>query len=98
MSFSKVLSFVVPKYFQAKTKLEVNAKKVDAVMRAVESQAKGEVERVDGVKLWADEHSWVLVRPSGTEPIVRIFAEAETREKADQLVKKFSRIVKSAST
>jgi phosphomannomutase/phosphoglucomutase len=97
MSFSKVLSFVVPKYFQAKTKLEVNPNRIDAVVRAVERQAKGEVEKVDGVKLWADEHSWVLVRPSGTEPIVRIFAEAETQEGADRLVKRFVRVVKSAS-
>jgi len=97
MSFSKALSFVVPKYFQAKTKLEVNPKRRDTVMRAVEKQAKGEVERVDGMKLWTDEHSWVLVRPSGTEPIVRIFAESETQEGADQLVKRFVRVVKSAS-
>ena len=97
MSFSRALSFVVPKYFQSKTKLEVNAKKVDAVMRAVEKQSRGEVERVDGIKLWADEHSWVLVRPSGTEPIVRIFAESDTQDGAEQLVKKFVRVVKSAS-
>ena len=98
MSFSKIVSFVVPKYHQAKTKIEVNRGKVEAVMRAVERQAKGQVERVDGVKVWADEHSWVLVRPSGTEPIVRIFAESDTMEGADQLVKKFVRIVKSASS
>ena len=97
MSFSKALSFVVPKYHQAKTKVEVNPKKAEGVMRAVERQAKGEVERIDGVKLWASEHSWVLVRPSGTERIVRIFAESETQEGADQLVKKFVRVVKSAS-
>ena len=97
MSFSKALSFVVPKFFQAKTKLEVGRKKVDAVMRAVERQAKGEVERVDGIKVWADERSWVLIRPSGTEPIVRIFAESDTQEKADQLLKKFGKIVKAAS-
>jgi len=97
MSFSKALSFVVPKFFQAKTKLEVNHKKVDAVMRAIERQAKGEIERVDGVKVWTDEKSWVLIRPSGTEPIVRIFAESDTQEKADQLLKKFGKVVKTAS-
>ncbi len=97
MSFSKALSFVVPRYFQSKTKLEVPPRKVEAVMRAVERQAKGEVEKVDGVKLWAGEHSWVLIRPSGTEPIVRIFAEADSQEGADLLVKKFSKVVGSAS-
>jgi len=97
MSFSKVLSFVVPKYYQAKTKVEVGPKMLDAVMRAVERQAKGDVERVDGIKFWASEHSWVLVRPSGTEPVVRIFSEAETQEAADQLAKRFAKVAASAA-
>ncbi len=97
MSFSKALAFVVPRYSQAKTKVEVPPKTVESVMRAVERQAKGEVERIDGIKLWTSDHSWVLVRPSGTEPIVRIFAEAEAQEVADQLVKKFAKVVRSAS-
>ena len=97
MSFSRALAFTVPKFFQSKTKLEVEAKRVDAVMRSVERKAKGEVERVDGIKVWTDEHSWVLVRPSGTEPIVRIFAESDTQERADLLVRKFAKLVKAAS-
>ncbi len=97
MSFSKALAFVVPRYYLAKTKLEVGPKKVEHVMKAVERLAKGDSERIDGVKLWTGDHSWILVRPSGTEPIVRIFAEAETQQDADQLVKKFAKIVKSAA-
>ena len=97
MSFSKTLAFVVPRYFQSKAKLEVNPGKVGAAIKSVERQARGEVEKVDGVKVWADEHSWVLVRPSGTEPIIRIFSEAETQDAADQLVRKFAKIVKAAS-
>ena len=97
MSFSKALSFVVPRYYQAKTKVEVNPKKVEAVMHSVERQAKGEVERIDGIKLWANEHSWVLVRPSGTEPIIRIFAESDSQEGADSLIKKFVKVAKAAS-
>lgn len=98
MSFSKALAFVVPKFHQAKTKVEVNHKKVEAAMKAVERQAKGRVERTDGIKAWTDEHSWVLVRPSGTEPIIRVFAESDSQEGADQLVKKFAKIVKTASS
>lgn len=97
VAFSRALSFSIPTFYQVKTKVEVDRKKVDAVMKAVERQAKGEVEKVDGIKIWTDEHSWVLVRPSGTEPLVRIFAESDGQEKADALVKKFTRVVKSAS-
>jgi phosphomannomutase / phosphoglucomutase len=98
IAFSKALSFAVPRFYQAKSKVEVNQKKIEAIMRAVEKQAKGEVQRIDGIKVWTDERSWVLIRPSGTEPVIRIFAESETQEGADQLVKKFARVVAAASS
>jgi phosphomannomutase / phosphoglucomutase len=97
MAFSKAVSYSIPRFFQGKTKLEVDRNEVESVMHEVERQAKGEVERVDGLKIWTDEHSWVLVRPSGTEPIIRIFAEAETQEKVGATLKKFVKIVKGAS-
>lgn len=97
MAFSRAVSFLVPTYYQSKTKLPVESKKVELVMRAVERQGGGEVERIDGLKIRTDEHSWVLVRPSGTEPIVRIFAESDSQEGAERLLKKFSRVVKTAS-
>jgi phosphomannomutase/phosphoglucomutase len=97
MAFSRALAYSVPRFFQAKTKIEVDKKKVDSVMRAVERLTKGEMERIDGIKVWTDEHSWVLVRPSGTEPLIRVFAESESQERADLLVKKFAKVVKTAS-
>lgn len=46
-----------------------------------------EVDRQDGLRLaWPDERRWAHLRPSGTEPIVRIIAEAPTRQEAVQLV------------
>ncbi|MBN2335121.1 phosphoglucosamine mutase [Candidatus Bathyarchaeota archaeon] len=48
-----------------------------------------DVNTLDGVKLtWADG-SWVMVRPSGTEPIARIYAEAETEEKVAALIQEY---------
>jgi phosphomannomutase/phosphoglucomutase len=40
---------------------------------------------IDGVKIWYDD-GWVLIRPSGTEPIFRIFAEAKKQERAEELM------------
>ncbi len=97
MALSKALSFSVPTYYQAKSKLPVDGRKVGAVMKAVEKQAGSGADRLDGVKVRTGEQSWVLVRPSGTEPIVRIYAESNSQEDADRLVKKFARIVRSAS-
>jgi phosphomannomutase / phosphoglucomutase len=47
---------------------------------------------VDGVKAYFDD-GWLLVRPSGTEPICRIFAESRHPERARQLVDEGIRLV-----
>ena len=42
----------------------------------------------DGVKLYLeDETSWVLVRPSGTEPLLRIYFESDSLEKIEKFKK-----------
>ncbi len=44
-------------------------------------------DRSDGLRLaWPNEGCWLHIRPSGTEPVVRLIAESPTREKAQQLV------------
>ena len=45
------------------------------------------IDRIDGVKFLFDDHSsWLLMRPSGTEPLVRIYAEAESKSDVDALL------------
>ena len=43
----------------------------------------------DGIKINFDPKNWVMVRPSGTEPIVRIYAEAESQDKLDTLMSEY---------
>jgi phosphomannomutase len=43
-------------------------------------------DRRDGVKFMLEGDAWVMMRPSGTEPLVRIYAEAETTEEVDALL------------
>lgn len=40
---------------------------------------------IDGVKVISDDF-WLLVRPSGTEPLLRIMLEAKTKDKAEELL------------
>ncbi len=40
----------------------------------------------DGVKYVLDDDSWLLIRPSGTEPLLRIYAEAHNRQEVQQLL------------
>jgi phosphomannomutase len=50
---------------------------------------------LDGVKAYRDG-GWVLVRRSGTEPIIRIFAEAKQPEIADRLIRDTMKTLEAA--
>ncbi len=45
-----------------------------------------EVQTLDGVKLVAEDESWLLIRPSGTEPVLRLYAEAPTVDQVSRLL------------
>lgn len=42
------------------------------------------INKIDGVKLYFDDGSWILVRPSGTEPLLRIYIECDSLEKLEE--------------
>jgi phosphomannomutase len=46
-----------------------------------------ELGRKDGIKLYLEEGSWVLLRPSGTEPLIRVYIETNSPEKLTQIAK-----------
>ena len=50
---------------------------------------------IDGIKILKNPKSWVMIRPSGTESIIRIFGEAETQEKLDSLMLEYLQKSKS---
>ena len=49
----------------------------------------------DGIKIVTNSKNWVMIRPSGTEPIIRIYVEAESQQKLDTLMSKYLQKVKS---
>ena len=44
------------------------------------------INRIDGVKFLFDNNAWMLMRPSGTEPMVRIYAESENKKDLEELL------------
>jgi len=52
------------------------------------------IETIDGIRLKFTDNSWVLLRPSGTEPVLRVSVEAKTEEDADFKCKKSLDLVK----
>jgi phosphomannomutase/phosphoglucomutase len=83
---SKLLS-ELPKYFIKKGKIECKEELKQKVLeKLVELTSDLNISTIDGVKMWFGDKSAILIRPSGTEPIYRLYAEAKNREKAAQLV------------
>ncbi|HEX7547250.1 MAG TPA: phosphoglucosamine mutase [Gemmatimonadaceae bacterium] len=77
-----------PRYAIIKDKLAKPDTPLDSVYAALRSAfPDAEVDTQDGLRLgWPDR--WVHVRPSGTEPVVRVIAEAPTRADAQQLIER----------
>jgi len=82
------LSGELGRYEIVKEKLPRPSQPLDAVYDELAARfPDAEADRQDGLRLsWAARKSWAHLRPSGTEPIVRIICEAPTREEAVGLV------------
>jgi phosphoglucosamine mutase len=74
---------VMPRFPQAKRNVEVSS-------RALPQAILDEAERLNAD---LDGSGRVLVRPSGTEPVVRVLGEAETPEEADRLCASIAALV-----
>ena len=85
-----------PSYFMSKKKIDLNPSiDVDAILDAMEAKyAHEQISTIDGVKIDFPSE-WVHLRKSNTEPIIRIYTEAPSQEKADVLADKIIDEIKS---
>lgn len=85
-----------PQYSISKNKIELTPDiDVDAVLEAVKVKYEREkITDIDGVKIDFKD-SWVHLRKSNTEPIIRIVAEAHTMVEAEELVDQIKEVIKS---
>ncbi len=81
----------IPKYLMVKDKILLNSKiDFDSLESIFDCD---EINRLDGIKFsWSNK--WIHIRKSNTEPIIRIFAEAPTKDKVDELVNTLKNYVK----
>ena len=83
----------LPVYYPLKTKLPATRQQaLCAVEKVKEYFSNYRQVTIDGVKVLGDGF-WVLVRPSGTEPVVRIMLEARTPEDAEKLLDEVKRVI-----
>ena len=86
--FYHILDFM-KKYHQIRDKIEYQSDCHDELLRIISSKMKekfGNLETLDGLKVIIDEHSWVLVRKSNTENVIRVSVESDSLEKARNIL------------
>jgi phosphomannomutase/phosphoglucomutase len=84
-----------PKLFKDKDKtLCPNHLKDEALELLVTKVDAPEINTMDGVKLVYGDGSWILFRPSGTEPVFRLYAESVSEERVKELIESHKEIVK----
>ncbi|WP_462316052.1 phosphoglucosamine mutase [Methanobrevibacter sp.] len=78
----------LPVYYASKTKIECPDDEKEFVMASIADEIQKttdfELDLTDGVKILKGD-GWVIIRPSGTEPIFRCFAESDSQKKADEM-------------
>jgi phosphomannomutase / phosphoglucomutase len=95
-SFSKHIT-ELPQTFQYKTKFVCPSRDiVERVIKiCIEHGSHKQVEKLDGAKIWIDDETWLMLRPSGTEPLIRMYAESTDKSLLDSKVDEYHRLVQS---
>jgi len=90
-----------PRFHQVKRNVPVEEdRKEQAMTRAAQRLQKSLTEgrtrdvSVDGFKRVYDDHSWLLFRQSGTEPLIRVYSDAPSKERAEELAERGERLLR----
>ena len=93
-SLSQIMKSL-PTLYQKKDKIRlINRNKLYPVLSKLREEFEDKcikIDAIDGIKLFFSEDEWVLVRPSGTEPIIRVFAESRDPAKTEDMVSFFKK-------
>ncbi|HEY5605982.1 MAG TPA: phosphoglucosamine mutase [Thermoplasmata archaeon] len=90
------LAASLPQYYIRKANVPVPVNQREAVLARLVALTQGrKVDTTDGVRILESDGA-VLVRPSGTEPIFRVYAEGRTAERAEALVSEGARLITTA--
>ena len=97
LPLSKLISRL-PKFPMAKEKYSVkNEEAKQRAMSKLESKLKGSItSRLDGLKVDVKGKGWVLIRPSGTEQLIRLYAEGKTEKDLQSLLDEFKPLISGA--
>lgn len=84
----------LPPSFTTKDKISCSYDNSQKLIKSLKDEFPNS-DTTDGIKISSDSKNWVMIRPSGTEPIIRIYGEAESQQKLDTLMSKYIQKAKS---
>ena len=98
LSASNLLN-TYPKYYMVKEKINLSSSiNVDKILNQIAEEYKNEkIDLVDGVRIDFID-SWVQLRKSNTEPIIRIYSEAKSEEKSNNLISEIKTLIKEIAS
>jgi len=98
LSASNLLN-TYPKYYMVKEKINLSSSiNVDKILNQIVEKYKNEkIDLVDGVRIDFID-SWVQLRKSNTEPIIRIYSEAKSEEKSNNLILEIKTLIKEITS
>ena len=85
---------ILPPSFTTKDKISCKTEDVDVIVSKLLTEFPN-ADTTDGIKIIFDKKNWVMVRPSGTEPIIRIYAESDSEKNLEALMKEYTQKIKS---
>jgi phosphomannomutase len=81
-------------YYQKRVNLEIDKMIAPEIIERL-SESGHETDRTDGLKIRLDEKSWVLIRASNTENVVRLSAEASAEDRAREIISEYKKTIKA---
>lgn len=83
----------LPKYFMKRDKWPVGGDLNTMYAKLKDHFADGNFNEEDGLRIDLPDNSWIHIRPSNTEPIVRLFGEAKSTERVDELFAEAQKVI-----
>ncbi|MGD2106786.1 MAG: phosphoglucosamine mutase [Nitrosopumilaceae archaeon] len=84
----------LPSSYTTKDKLSCSSEDAKKLIQALKDEFPNS-DTTDGIKISINSKNWVMIRPSGTEPIIRIYGEADSQQKLDSLMSEYLKKAKS---
>ena len=96
--FNEILSFMEG-FHQSRDKIEIDSNLHDKTLEVLYNKMRrdySQVDTLDGIKAIIDENSWILIRKSNTEDIIRISSESNNSEKCKSILEQTKQLVKQS--